>query len=429
MLFLFDWIFWPIKLLLVRDFKRVMMIIVVWSLPVIAHQLFPQIIATIKISPLIFIASYYLYLYASSWCVYVTSLPSRWREACEHLKLKTALERFPTVVKIDSGFFCINARGFSLPDFEDRRAELSSYLRIYIREIKPNKRLGFIDIFFSKKDLPNAVAFNPTCAFGELVLGYGSRGYLKRKLPGLIHIGIAGLPGSGKSVMLRSLITQVLVNYPKSVIIGIDFKNGSEFHIFENVMNFVLCSNHESTAAALQEIFDEYKRRAEYIKGVNQDNAFQVVGPKGERISPIFVVIDEAFEFFVKDKSESYQQSVKFVNQLARLARFVGIHLIIATQRPDVDAIPPQIRSMLKTRICFRLRQKEDSIMFVGSSAATELRDVPGRFLLAADDGTFEELQAMWLSKEDAIRLITKAVTNRTPAKLFERMTRVEIQD
>jgi hypothetical protein len=67
--------------------------------------------------------------------------------------------------------------------------------------------------------------------------------------------------------------------------------------------------------------------------------------------------------------------------------------------------------------------------MFVGSSAATELRDVPGRFLLAADDGTFEELQAMWLSKEDAIRLITKAVTNRTPAKLFERMTRVEIQD
>jgi DNA segregation ATPase FtsK/SpoIIIE-like protein len=94
-------------------------------------------------------------------------------------------------------------------------------------------------------------------------------------LPELIHIGIAGLPGSGKSVMLRSLITQVLINYPKSVVIGIDFKNGSEFHIFENVMNFVLCANHESTAIALQEIFDEYKRRAEYIKDVNQDNAFQ----------------------------------------------------------------------------------------------------------------------------------------------------------
>ena len=120
----------------------------------------------------------------------------------------------------------------------------------------------------------------------------------------------------------------------------------------------------------------------------HQDNAYEVTGLKGEHMIPIFVVIDEAFQFFVKDKSESYQQSVKLVNQLARLARFVGIHLIIATQRPDVDAIPPQIRSMLKTRVCFRLRQKEDSIMFVGSSAATELRDVPGRFLLAADDGT-----------------------------------------
>ena len=63
--------------------------------------------------------------------------------------------------------------------------------------------------------------------------------------------------------------------------------------------------------------------------------------------------------------------------------------------------------------------------MFVGSSAATELRDVPGRFLLAADDGTFEEMQAMWLSKEDAIRLIAKAVDGRTPAQLYERMTMI----
>jgi hypothetical protein len=49
----------------------------------------------------------------------------------------------------------------------------------------------------------------------------------------------------------------------------------------------VQCSDHETTAAALQEIFDEYKRRAEYIKGVNQDNAFQVVDPNGERIRAI----------------------------------------------------------------------------------------------------------------------------------------------
>ena len=56
-----------------------------------------------------------------------------------------------------------------------------------------------------------------------------------------------------------------------SVIIGVDFKSGSEFHIFENLSNFVLCDDHESAAVMLQELFEEYKRRATYIKAVNKE--------------------------------------------------------------------------------------------------------------------------------------------------------------
>ncbi len=226
--------------------------------------------------------------------------------------------------------------------------------------------------------------------------------------------------------MLRTLITPILVNYPKAVIIGIDFKQGSEFHIFENITNFILCDDHETSSTILKEIFEEYKRRAAYVKSQNADNSYEITNATNQRINPILIIIDEAFEFFAKVKSKDYELATTLINKLSRLARFVGIHLIIATQRPDVDAIPAQIRSMLKTRICFRLRQKEDSIMFIGTAEATSIKDVPGRFLLATDDGTFAEMQAMWLSKPEAKALVTAATIRREPAQLYQRLRSTE---
>ena len=78
-------------------------------------------------------------------------------------------------------------------------------------------------------------------------------------------------------------------------------------------------------------------------------------------------MIDEGAEFFGDRKQGRVYE---MISKIARLGRFAGIHLIISTQRADVEAMPQQIRSMLVTRVIFKVSQKEDSIMFIGNADA-----------------------------------------------------------
>ena len=214
-------------------------------------------------------------------------------------------------------------------------------------------------------------------------------------------------------MQLRSLIVQAMCVHPGAVCIGLDFKQGSEFHIFEGRGNFILADNFEQAALILDEVYQEYFRRADLVKENEVENVYQIRGPNGERVNPIFIFGDEMAEVFYplsklesKETVEAQKLVVDRLSKLARLARFVGVHLILATQRPDAKAIDPQVRSMLKTRIAFKLSQKEDSILWLNRAAALELPDIPGRFLLATENGVFEQLQGLFVSKQEVKEML-----------------------
>ena len=153
------WIYFFV-LLKLGEFKRCAVIaaLAILPLPFLPHQF-------------MFICGYYLYLNLVTLVVYSGSIALKFRLACEHLRLVTALKHYPKVVRIRKESFRIDSRAFKVSDFEDKRAELASYMGLYIRDIKPGKRLGLIDLYYSKEDLPQQVEFNPNCNFGELVLG------------------------------------------------------------------------------------------------------------------------------------------------------------------------------------------------------------------------------------------------------------------
>ncbi len=368
-------------------------------------------------------------------------IAERWKIACIRCNLlvpsleEKAPKEIPQVIYSDKDFFRIAAKGLTAAYIEGKKTELSNACGLFIWSIRPAKGKngevlpGLIDVFYTKQDLPTAIKLKQAQRpqFGQLNFGVGLHGDYFIKLTEMIHTGIAGLPGSGKSVQLRSLIVQAMVVHPGAICIGLDFKSASEFHIFAGRGNFILTDNFEEAAIILDEVYQEYFRRAELVKKNEVENVYQIRGPNGERVNPIFIFGDEMAEVFSplsklesKETVEAQKLVIDRLSKLARLARFVGVHLILATQRPDAKAIDPQVRSMLKTRIAFKLSQKEDSILWLNRAAALELPDIPGRFLLATDSGIFEQLQGLFVSKQEVKQMLEHIATGSS--QLYRRI-------
>ena len=111
-----------------------------------------------------------------------------------------------------------------------------------------------------------------------------------------MHLDVCGVTGSGKSVFLRGLITQLLVTAPEICIVGIDFKGGAVFAFLDKLgRNFLMATEHDTAAAILARVFDEYQRRAAMLAQSEFESVYQIAG-----VVPIVVVIDESAEFFDK---------------------------------------------------------------------------------------------------------------------------------
>lgn len=350
---------------------------------------------------------------------------------------------YPDIVYADPQRVVIAGKGFTPAYFESNKAELSSAAGVFLWSARAARNgsgealPGLVELFYTEKDLPALVTLDRMLAaeWEYLTLGLSVSGWEYMNLEKDIHLGVAGLPGSGKSVFLRSLIVQVMLKYPLATVIGLDFKSGAEFSAFQGLGNFVLCDDFQAAAKALEEVYQEYLRRAALVRRLNVETVYQVRGSQGERINPVFVVLDEAAElFYPLSKSapvwlkDGQNIAVEYLGKLARLARFAGIHLAVATQRPDVKAVPAEVRSMLKTRVAFQLQQKEDSILWLNRAAALDLPDIPGRFLLASDTGLFRECQALYINKNQVKERLADlpAGVSQLHQKITKRINQIE---
>lgn len=185
------------------------------------------------------------------------------------------------------------------------------------------------------------------------------------------HLLIAGTTGSGKTVCVNTCILSLLFrespNDLKFLMIDPKMVELMPF----NGLPHLLCpvvTDAKKAAVALNWVVSEMESRYVLLSGAGVRN-IEAYNEKQEKIPYIIVVVDE----FADLMSVARDQIENAITRLAQLSRAVGIHLILATQRPSVDVITGVIKANLPARVSFKVASKVDSRTVLDSNGAESL--------------------------------------------------------
>ncbi len=249
------------------------------------------------------------------------------------------------------------------------------------------------------------------------------------------HVLIAGQTGAGKSSCINSIVTSLLMRAtPEQVrLILVDPKrvelgqyNGVPHLLTEVVVNPKKAAN--ALDWAVREMELRYDLLAEVgvrdIGGYNAmfdrgdlptvDNPDAHGGKSYDRLPYIVIVVDELADLMMvaaRDVETS-------ICRLAQMARAVGIHLVIATQRPSVDVITGVIKANVPSRLAFAVSSLADSRVILDQPGAEKLVGKGDMLLLAASTSRTERIQGSWVD-EDCVRKVVAAWRRQTVAPSY----------
>ncbi len=187
------------------------------------------------------------------------------------------------------------------------------------------------------------------------------------------HLLIAGATGTGKSVMINSLLTTLLYrNSPSSLkLILVDPKR-VELTPFNGVPHLLapVITEDDQTISALKWAVAEMQRRYKLFTDAGKRNIAEYNHGKPEEPMPyIVIVIDEMAQLM----GTAGRDAEGLIVQLAQLARATGIHLVLATQRPSVNVITGLIKANIPARVAFTVASQVDSRTILDQSGAEKL--------------------------------------------------------
>src|SRR4030081_1289690 len=238
-------------------------------------------------------------------------------------------------------------------------------------------------------------------------------------LAAMPHLLIAGSTGAGKSVSMNGMLTSILYRAtPDDVrMIMIDPKR-LELGMYEDIPHLMtpVVVDPKQAANALRwagrEMEERYKTlAAEGVRNIDQynRNVRQAIAEKqtpkdGEppRILPFIVVVIDELADLMMVASNEVEESIA---RLAQMARAVGIHLILATQRPSVDVITGLIKANLPARIAFRVASKIDSRTILDGNGAEQLLGKGDMLFLPPASSRFIRVHAPYISEQESARL------------------------
>lgn len=229
------------------------------------------------------------------------------------------------------------------------------------------------------------------------------------------HLLIAGSTGTGKSVCLNSLLTGILLRATPDQLrmILIDPKK-VELNHYEALPHLLtpVVTNMRNAAAVLSNVVREMETRYERMgldRARNLRDWNEVRVARGDEAIPtIMVVIDELADLMMVAPAEVEDAIIR----LAQKSRAVGIHLVLATQRPSVDVITGMIKANVPSRIAFAVSSQVDSRVILDATGAESL--LGGGDMLFRPVGTsrLQRLQGAYVSEEEI-----KAVTDHWRAQ------------
>lgn len=220
------------------------------------------------------------------------------------------------------------------------------------------------------------------------------------------HLLIAGATGSGKSVCLNSLIVNLLYQKkPHQVkFIMIDPKM-VELKIYNGIPHLLteVVTDPRDAAKALRWVLREMENRYGmlddfYVRDIRGYNA------KSQQKMPYIVVIVDEFSNLMAISQKEVEDAVV---RLAAMSRAVGIHLIMATQRPSVDVITGLIKANFPYRIAFQVASKTDSRTILDAAGAEKLLGRGDMLFSPAGNMNIWRIQGAYVSEEEVLKVVT----------------------
>jgi S-DNA-T family DNA segregation ATPase FtsK/SpoIIIE len=205
------------------------------------------------------------------------------------------------------------------------------------------------------------------------------------------HALVAGTTGSGKSELLQTLISGLAMNHPpdRCSFLLVDYKGGAAFAeaaTLPHTVGLVTDLDGRTTARALRSLAAELTRR-EAILAAHQVADIALL-PEPVELARLVIVVDE-----FAGLSEELPEFVPGLVAIAQRGRSLGVHLVLATQRPS-GVVSPEIRANCSLRICLRTTDEAESRDVLGTAQAAHLPlDVPGRAWLRAGSAAPTALQ------------------------------------
>ena len=214
------------------------------------------------------------------------------------------------------------------------------------------------------------------------------------------HILAAGTTGSGKSVFIHSMLRQLIQTYPESQLkmVLIDPK-GTELEFYKYAKNTMggVRTDAEQASKALDEVIEIMdKRNALFTsRGCRDIKRFNSKFPH-EKMPLILVVIDEFADLILTDEFD-FELKIK---RIAAKARSAGIHLFLATQRPDAKVITGGIRGNFNYTICLRVPRAIESRIVIGEAGGERLNG-KGDMLISDGAGLIRRAQGYYVSDDE----------------------------
>ncbi|OGE94929.1 MAG: hypothetical protein A3H72_02880 [Candidatus Doudnabacteria bacterium RIFCSPLOWO2_02_FULL_48_8] len=272
----------------------------------------------------------------------------------------------------------------------------------------PNKSAALVGIkeilgHASFVEHPSKLAF----ALGRDVAGHPMISDLSR----MPHLLIAGATGSGKSVCINTIMLSLLYRAsPQEVkLIVIDPKR-VELALYNGIPHLLtkVIIDHQQAVNALKWVVSEMDRRYKLLSEVHKRNIFEYNQSSLIKLPYLAVVIDELADLMSVAQNDVEAAIVR----LAQMARAVGIHLVVATQRPSVDVITGLIKANITARIAFAVASQVDSRTILDMAGAEKLLGGGDMLYVTAELSKPKRIQGSYVSEKE-IKRVTEFLKNQ----------------